>query len=175
MFALIVVIVLIAVIAAAASQAKKKSPDTAQPEKKKANYGNAKLLAKSALLSKSEQECYQKLVSVLQPDFLVLAQVSLGQLLRATGGTKRQNDNLYYNFASRKAADFVICRADFSVVVVVELDDPSHDSKKDRDADRDKTLRDAGHEVLRLPSIPTDELLQRYAASLRAREAAKKA
>ena len=174
MFALIVVLLLAVVAAAVISQAKKKSQggdENPEAEKKKADYGNAKLLAKP-LLTNAEQHFYKRLAAAMQPDFIVLAQVSMGQLFRTTGGSFGQNRALYRTI-SQKAVDYVICRSDLSVMVVVELDDPSHDNKKDEDAKRDKTLRDAGYEVLRLPTAPADDVLQRYADSLKAREAAK--
>lgn len=146
--------------------------DLGSPVSRGPNYGNARLSAKP-LLTPSELDCYRKLTFALQPDFVVLAQVSMGQLFRTSGGTRWQNEKLFYNTVANKAIDFVICRADLSVLVVVELDDPSHNRKKHKDAERDRILRLAGYEVLRLPSIPAEDVLQCYAHTLRQREAAR--
>jgi hypothetical protein len=61
-------------------------------------------------------------------------------------------------------ADFVLCRADLSVVAVIELDDRSHHRRDRQDADARKTkaLVDAGLRLVRIPAgaLPSEEDLR---------------
>jgi hypothetical protein len=61
-------------------------------------------------------------------------------------------------------ADFVLCRADLSVVAVIELDDRSHERRVRQDADARKTkaLVDAGLRLVRIPAgvLPAEEELR---------------
>jgi hypothetical protein len=73
-------------------------------------------------VSEVEQVLFHRLKEEF-PGFVVLAQVSMVALL---GIRKNPNWNRQFNEISRKYVDFVLCRPDFSVAVVVELDDSSH-------------------------------------------------
>ena len=89
------------------------------------------------VLTSPEAVLYHRLEQAL-PDHIVLAQVAMHRVLSATEGGKAA-----FNAISQKAIDFVICRKDFSVACVVELDDASH--RRDRDVARDEML--AGAEI----------------------------
>jgi very-short-patch-repair endonuclease len=62
-------------------------------------------------------------------------------------------------------ADFVLCRSDFSIVAVIELDDPSHAQRHRQDADARKTkaVESAGLTCVRVPAgpIPSETDLRR--------------
>lgn len=117
--------------------------------------GKKRGLIAKAPLSAPEQVMYHRLVAAL-PNHVVLAQVSFSRFLKATGGTKKEN---WASFASikQKVADYLICRRDFSIAAVIELDDASHNVK--RDGDRDSMLGSAGLKTLRwnVKNLPTKE------------------
>ena len=102
------------------------------------------------VLSAPEAILYHRLCEAA-PSAIVLTQVSLHRILAvATGGQAA------FNSIAQKAVDFVVCRPDFSVVCVIELDDSSHDSR--RDNARDGILNSARIETVRfnvknLPSV----------------------
>lgn len=81
--------------------------------------------APKLLLTKPEQVLFHRLREAL-PTYIVLAQVSMHRVIKPKRGGKGA-----LNAISQKAIDFVICKPDFSVVCVVELDDSSHDKDLD--------------------------------------------
>ena len=113
------------------------------------------------LLTAREQSLYQRLSS-LYPKHLIFVQVALSQLIDV--------DRNYPESESVRArykhvvADFVLCRADLSVVAVIELDDRSHERRDRQDADARKTkaLVDAGLRLVRIPAgtLPSEEELR---------------
>jgi hypothetical protein len=86
------------------------------------------------VLTPVEQQLYHRLVCAY-PDHVVLAQVAFSQLV---GVKKGENFTAIWNRYNRLTADFVICRKDFSIAAVLELDDRSHDNPARQDADRRK-------------------------------------
>lgn len=115
----------------------------------------ARLYAKLPL-TKREQPLYFQLTRVLGDEYIVLAQVAFSQFLGAKGGTTQQNNQLRAR-VRQKVADFMVCRRDFSIVAVIELDDSTHDTKQEKDAERDRYLRQAGIKVIRWRQIPSAE------------------
>lgn len=105
---------------------------------------------KKTPLTEVEQVLYYRLVEAL-PDLVVLAQVPLTAIL----GIRRQGNKGWqaqFNAISRKSVDYVVCRKDFSIVAVIELDDKTHE-KPDRqksDEVKDSAFKAVGIEVLRL-------------------------
>lgn len=113
-----------------------------------------------------EQGCYYRLVRNLGDDFIVFPQVAFSAFLRIQGGTEQEAFALFGTMR-QKVADFLICRRDFKVLAVVELDDRSHDDKKEQDKRRDAAIKQAGLLVMRLPNTPNDEPIQRLAEVLK--------
>jgi hypothetical protein len=111
-------------------------------------------LRAKAILSPREQDLCRRLEE-LYPQHRVFAQVALSQLLEVNPGTA--NWPSIWNRFSRLVADFVLCREDFSVVAVIELDDSTHRAIKRQNADLRKTkaVESAG---LRLVRIRAGEL-----------------
>lgn len=97
--------------------------------------------APKLVLTKPEQVLFHRLREAI-PTHIVLAQVSMHRVIKPKGGGKAA-----FNTISQKAIDFVICRPNFSVVCVVELDDSSHD--KDRNMSHDTYMISAGIETIR--------------------------
>ncbi len=81
------------------------------------------------------------------PDLNVLAQVAFSALI-----TDQYKIRGRFN---RKVTDFVILNQKLDVVVIIELDDPSHLSKQQEDKFRDQMLQEAGYRVLRYTQIPS--------------------
>jgi hypothetical protein len=113
------------------------------------------------LLTEQEQLLYQRLVA-LYPDHIVVAQVALSQLLAVKPGTPH-----WRSIRSRYkqlVADFVLCRPDFTVVAVIELDDSSHAAAGRQDADQRKTkaVESAGIRLIRIPAgpVPSEGVLR---------------
>lgn len=101
-------------------------------------------LKKRNILTPPEQRFYRVLQTAL-PDKIILAQVSFNALITA----KRRSIRARFN---RLYADFVICNPhDFSVVAIVELDDPTHRTEegKRKDKKRDKILGKVGYKTTR--------------------------
>jgi len=68
------------------------------------------------------------------------------------------------NRFSQLVADFVLCRSDLRVAVVIELDDLSHEKPKNQyaDARKNKALADAGIRLVRIPAgvLPSEDDLR---------------
>lgn len=109
-------------------------------------------LTKRSPLTNREREMFLALSSAL-PEYVVLAQVALSALLTTNSRPTR-------NRFDRKVADFVICSKQLAVVTVIELDDSSHDNKKEKDADRDAMLKNAGYHTIRYKNVPDSQTIR---------------
>lgn len=100
------------------------------------------------VLTEAEQVLYHRLVEAL-PDLIVMAQVPLSGLL---GIRKNKRWQAQFNAISRKSVDFAVCRKDFSIVAVIELDDATHEREDRKKSDEVKSaaFKKVGIEVLRL-------------------------
>lgn len=104
-------------------------------------------------LTNAEQNMFWHLKKVfVEPEFVVLSQVSMSALLTSDWRVR--------NRFSQKYVDFVVCSRDFVVLAVIELDDWSHDNKQEQDAARDAMLRSAGLNALRYRTLPDLEKLR---------------
>lgn len=86
------------------------------------------------------------------PELRFHAQVSMGALLEPSVKQFQKGSGYHSirNRFNRKMIDFVgQCRQQGHVIVVIELDDASHDKKKDEDAKRDAMMGEAGYLTLR--------------------------
>jgi Protein of unknown function (DUF2726) len=113
------------------------------------------------LLSRREQSLYQRLVN-LYPDHKILVQVALSQLINVDRNHP-ESESIRARY-KQLVADFVLCRPDLSVVVVIELDDRSHERPKRQAADarKNKALADAGIRLVRIPAgrLPSEDALR---------------
>ncbi len=100
-----------------------------------------------------ESKMYTRLISAF-PQHHVLAQVAFSALITNHNYKIRNQFN-------RKVTDFVLLDKDCNVVVIIELDDPSHIGKEKEDAARDAMLNEAGYRVLRYTSIPSAHTLHK--------------
>lgn len=101
----------------------------------------------ASILTKNEMEFYGRLRRAL-PELLVLPQMSMAAVIRPNETGKRWG-SAFARIAAKRI-DFTICRADLSVVCVIELDDRTHN--KDKDAARDAMLTSAGIATIRYES-----------------------
>ena len=121
-----------------------------------------------SLLSEREQTLYKRLEAVF-PHHVILAQVALSQLIGVKSGVPRaQSIRGRYQ---QLVADFVLCRPDFTVAAVIELDDSSHERaiQRNRDAKKTMAIESAGIRMVRLPAgaIPTEtELRQLFSEEI---------
>ncbi len=119
-----------------------------------------------APLTVREQFLYHRL-SVMYPERIILAQVALSQIIDVSPGTS--NRQAIRGKFKQLVADFVLCRSDFSIVAVIELDDPSHAQphRQDADAHKTKAVESAGVTFVRIPAgpIPSETDLRRVIQS----------
>lgn len=88
------------------------------------------------------------------PHYHVLAQVAFSALIT--------NNNLKIRARfNRKVTDFVLLDKDLKVIMVIELDDPSHIGREVEDAQRDAMLYEAGYRVKRYTEIPSVQTLRK--------------
>ncbi len=99
------------------------------------------------LLSRPGQMLYARLKEAL-PQYTVFAQVRLRQILRLKRGSRDRSVTSRFNQLS---IDFLIVRADTSIVCAVELDDAAHGrlDRRDADARKARALESAGIPLLR--------------------------
>ncbi|CAD9196729.1 hypothetical protein QAC21B_02887 [Acinetobacter bohemicus] len=82
------------------------------------------------------------------PQYHVLAQVAFSALITSHNLKIRNQFN-------RKVTDFVLLNESLQVLVIIELDDPTHLYKVEEDKFRDHMLHEAGYRVLRYTEIPS--------------------
>lgn len=106
---------------------------------------------RKALLTPNEKEFMGRLQRAV-PELHVMAQVSMGALMDIAPGSSPTPEKDRWRFAN-KIVDFVICHTrSREVIALVELDDRTHDNKKDADAHRDALTAMAGYPTLRWDS-----------------------
>jgi len=101
----------------------------------------------SPLMTDNEKEFLNRLVTAL-PNHFVFAQVGMGALLEPNfRKSDRSNYQRVRNSYVQKLVDYVVCDKELNVVALIELDDKTHNAKKD--ADRDAMTNEAGYYVIR--------------------------
>jgi hypothetical protein len=106
---------------------------------------------KPSLLSTAERSFYGVLCQAVDHRYSIFAKVRLGDLLEIPWGTPKVRS--YLNRINRKHVDFVLCDpTSFSPLLVIELDDSSHDreDRQERDAFVDAALDAAGLAILHI-------------------------
>jgi len=127
--------------------------DVAIPANKKLTSEKMPYFRKN-LLTETELILMRRLQAAY-PEHYVFSQVQLSQFL----GIPRGSDHMsWLNRINRMSADFIVCDAAANPLVVIELDDKSHD-RKDRieaDAKKDRAIASAGIKMARIraESIP---------------------
>jgi hypothetical protein len=124
-------------------------------------------LAAEPLLSQSGQKLFARLVRAF-PGHIVLAQVALSRLVRAD--PRSATAQAVGPRHRGGVADFVLCRADFTPLAVVECDTgtDSREAAGERRRRKDQWLHAAGIKVLRFAAadLPTEVALKALVAAL---------
>ena len=147
----IVIKVLLAALGIISSLLAKKKGPSEQADDAKAPAEKTPFKKNKYFLSTAEQVFFRVLKHVVDERFEVLAKVRLLDLLwlPPQAPTKQK----FRNMAQSKHADFVLCDPKTLVpVLVVELDDSSHQraDRQDGDAVKNRLLEDAGLPILRV-------------------------
>ncbi len=103
---------------------------------------------RGSVMTANEREFYQRLLTAL-PDCEIWPQVPLLALVRPDAREGSRTFWVAFKQISNARVDWVIAR-DMEVIAIIELDDRSHDAK--RDAKRDQILKSCGYRVLRFQS-----------------------
>ncbi|MFA5228593.1 MAG: DUF2726 domain-containing protein [Candidatus Paceibacterota bacterium] len=88
---------------------------------------------KGELMTKAEKEFFDVLEKVVNNRYYIIPQVKISNLA-VVSGTK--NYKTYLNKIDRKTVDFVLFDKQFLPILVIELDDSSHDSEIRKERDR---------------------------------------
>lgn len=111
---------------------------------------NRRYQAKPFLMTPAEIRAYRYLEKQVAPCRL-FSQVRVADVISVSG---KQNRSWWRAFSqiSSKHVDYVLVRADFSIVACIELDDSSHERKdrKQRDKLLDHVFKDAGLPLVRM-------------------------
>lgn len=117
---------------------------------KKKKVGEKGVYQRKQFLTKNEQDCFFHLMREF-PDYIISPQVSMGAVLKPileeneTQSYKSSEATILRNKIGSKIIDFVMLnKKTLDVAFIIELDDKSHDVKKEQDQIRDKHLLLAG-------------------------------
>lgn len=101
---------------------------------------------RQALMTDNEAEFFGRLVAAL-PDCFVFAQVAMPALIAPSLPRTAKGYLPAFRRMSQLRVDYAVCDKDLRLLCVVELDDRTHDARKD--AARDMMLRSAGIRTIR--------------------------
>jgi hypothetical protein len=106
---------------------------------------------KPSLMNSGELELYKKLVEAC-PNYIVLGQIRLADIVRIEKGLRWEKENAWFNKIKSKSVDFVVCDKEMRVKICIELDGPHHAKPDQRKADavKDEALTTCSIPILRL-------------------------
>lgn len=103
---------------------------------------------KKRLITKHEMIFYKKLVQAISgTNYIILSQVSMGAIIQTKRGLDQSGRMKARNKFSQKIVDFIITDERGYALLLIELDDSSHNLSKDRD--RDRMTSQAGYPTAR--------------------------
>ena len=108
-------------------------------------------LRRDYLLSVAERSFFEVLLLTVGGEFHVFVKVRMEDIVYLPKGT--QNRQAWLNKVRQKHVDFLLCdRQKVSPLLVIELDDASHEREivRDRDEQKDSILRAASLPILRV-------------------------
>lgn len=114
-----------------------------------ANQSRLPYRKKDYFFSQAERSFYAVLMKAVAGEFVIFSKVRLADILYVEKGTEKWQS--YFNRIQSKHIDFVLCTPDLiQPVLVIELDDSSHDreDRRKRDAFVDDALAAAGLPIL---------------------------
>lgn len=107
--------------------------------------------ARRAVMTDNEREFYGRLRQAL-PNMDIWPQVAMSAVVTTRQGLSPRDRFSARGRFSQKVIDYVVADSTGAVVVLVELDDRTHD--KERDRARDAITGAAGYRTVRFPSRP---------------------
>lgn len=119
---------------------------------KKKNYNRREFL------TKNEKDCFAYLKKIF-PEYHICPQVSMGAVLEPAISTNNPNKKerssytVLRNQIQCKVIDFAMLNEKMNIEFIIELDDKSHDNKKDKDSLRDFNLLQAGIPTVRFRRV----------------------
>jgi len=168
---LAIIAILIAVMKKVSIQAKQNRTSDVQTEEQ--SIGKEKDITKMLdvqyvkrpLLTQTERQFLSILYQALSGSgYGVLPQVATNAILniepkKPGSKTYRSHSQTIRNKFEKTHIDFTICDQQLNVILLIELDDHTHDSKKDSDRERDFITNQAGYRTLRFDcrQMPTVE------------------
>ena len=152
---ILIVVLVICVLAFLLKRIKFENKPTEAPEIHKSpialnDYSYQSLIS---LMSNAEKLFYNVLVQASDNRGDVFTKVRVADVLSPKAGMNRSDWQRAFNAISAKHFDFLICDPiDYSIKLVIELDDSSHGSSKvrKRDSLKDSACRSAGLPLLRI-------------------------
>lgn len=102
---------------------------------------------KTRLLSETEYKFFYLLMNSL-PEYLIFTQVATDEILEVKSNSRSHYHSVRNRF-NKTRIDFVVCTPSTEIIALVELDDQSHDDKKDDDIIRDYITAKAGYKTVR--------------------------
>ena len=118
---------------------------------------------KAFLMTKAENDFFDVIYRAIGDDYYVFPQIHLSEILDHK--VKYQNWEHALHYINQKSVDFVICDKQYRrPILAIELDDWSHDAddRKQRDANVEHMLREAGMPLLRFKDVrssPSEEII----------------
>jgi hypothetical protein len=111
------------------------------------------------IMTSPEIVFYRKIVRAV-PELAVFPQVSMSGIMQPSHSKRDGEFFKLFNKIAQKRIDYVICdpRQEFAVVCLIELDDSSHNPKKD--ALRDSLTNDAGYRTIRFPNAKKPSMVE---------------
>jgi len=106
-------------------------------------------------LTKNEKDCFNHLKKIF-PEHHICPQVSMGAILeplasmRSANPQERSHNASHRNQISSKVIDFIMLNQNLDPVFIIELDDNTHNSKLDKDRERDAHISLAGLKTVRI-------------------------
>ena len=109
------------------------------------------------MLTANEKEFFLRLKEAL-PNHHVMAQVAMASLVDVENWGSESHPGYWARRAKfdKLIIDFVVLSDSLEVVTLIELDDCSHDSKKEKDRDRDDMVAAAGYPTIRYQSVESE-------------------
>lgn len=118
---------------------------------------------KAWLFSYNEKDAYTKLKPIAEEmGYTVFAKVRLLDLLEPVKGTKKYKT--YFYKIQAKHVDFVLCDTKLVARYIIELDDNSHNTEKQKERDNfvDEVVQSVGYKIIHVRAI--DDSIRQFLA-----------
>lgn len=167
---LVIILLLVALLVSMIKKRKKNEvvAETIQEhEKAEKNLLDPLPYIKRRFLSANEEFFFHELKKVTQKyEYELFCKVRIADLVELKKGLNKRQWAFYFGQIKAKHADFVICNRNLQPVLIIELDDKSHDTSKGikRDSFIDKVYKDANIPILHTRGI--DNIEKKFCDSL---------